>query len=206
MIGVGKLRWKCYRHHQQNPLPCPDSMVLVGQKKKEYTKPHTYGRGVSYGKIGLTTVAVTHDLLSGMPLVLLRKELIRLWSSILPEPGQPSAQLSKLICLTSCKKTKHIVSRWYRTVYIPWLVASYDTHKGKRWLNSKPPKPHATNSVPTGNTAFFISLSCSIPTIVFDYFSLSLLPVYRLVLWGCGLQTDRLYITLSQPYTANLFL
>ena len=72
----------------------------------------------SPGKIGLTTMAVTHDLLSGMPLVLL-KELIRLWNSILPEPGQPSAQLSKLIRLTTCKKTKHTVSRWYRTVYIP---------------------------------------------------------------------------------------
>ena len=96
---------------------------------------------MSYGKIGLTTVAVTHDLLSGMPLVLLRKELIRLWNSILPELGQPSAQLSKLIRLTTCKKIKHTVSRWYRTVYIPRLVASYDTRKGKRWLNSKPPKP-----------------------------------------------------------------
>ena len=31
-------------------------------------------RGVSYGKIGLTTVAVTHDLLSRMPLVLVKKE------------------------------------------------------------------------------------------------------------------------------------
>ena len=71
----------------------------------------------------------------------LRKELIRLWNSILPEPGQPSAQLSKLIRLTTCKKTEHTVSRWYRTVYIPWLVASYDTHKGKRWLNSDSPKP-----------------------------------------------------------------
>ena len=29
-----------------------------------------------------------------------------------------------------------------------------------------------------------IGLSCSIPTIVFYYFSLSLLSVYRLVLWG----------------------
>ena len=28
---------------------------------------------MSYGKIGFTTVAVTHDLLSGMPLVLLKK-------------------------------------------------------------------------------------------------------------------------------------
>ena len=28
---------------------------------------------MSYGKIGLTTVAVTHDLLSGVPLVLLKK-------------------------------------------------------------------------------------------------------------------------------------
>ena len=57
---------------------------------------------MSYGKIGLTTVAVTHDLLSGMPLVLFRKELIRLWNSILPEPGQPSAltfQTNMLHCM-----------------------------------------------------------------------------------------------------------
>ena len=30
------------------------------------------------------------------------------------------------------------MSRWHRTVHIPWLVDSYDTHKGKRWLNSNP--------------------------------------------------------------------
>ena len=56
---------------------------------------------------------------------------------------------------------------------------------------------------------FFIGLSCAIPTIVLYSFSLSLLSVYRLVLWGCGLRTDKvykLYITLSQPCTANLFL
>ena len=41
---------------------------------------------------------------------------------ILPEPGQPSARLSKLIRLTACKKAIHATSRWYRTVYIPWLV------------------------------------------------------------------------------------
>ena len=92
---------------------------------------------MSFGKIGLTTVAVAHDL-SGMPLVLLRKQLIRLWNSILPEPKQPSAQLSKLIRFTACKKTKHTVSRWYRAVYIPWLVASYDTHNCKRWMNYNP--------------------------------------------------------------------
>ena len=95
---------------------------------------------MSYGKIEITTVAVTHDLLPGLQLVLLKKQFIRLWNSILPEPGQPSAQLSKLIRLTACKKTKHAVSRWYRTVYIPLLVASYDTHMGKRWLNSNPPQ------------------------------------------------------------------
>ena len=44
---------------------------------------------------------------------------------------------------------------------------------------------------------FFIGLSCSIPTIVFYSFSLSLLSVYRLVLWGWGLRTDRVYINLS---------
>ena len=114
-------------------------MVLAGEKKKEeYAKPRTEGREVSYGKIGLTTVAVTQDLLSGMPLIL-KIELIHLWNSLLPEPGQPSAQLSKLIRITACKKAMHAISRWYRTVYIPWLVASYDTHKGKRWLNSNPP-------------------------------------------------------------------
>ena len=90
---------------------------------------------MSYGKIGLTTVDVTQDLLSVMPLVL-KIELIRLWSSILPEPGQPSAQLSKLIRLTACKNAMHATGIG---VYIPWLVASYDTHKGKRWLNSEPP-------------------------------------------------------------------
>ena len=33
-----------------------------------------------------------------------KKELIRFRNSILPESGQPSAQLSKLIHLTACKK------------------------------------------------------------------------------------------------------
>ena len=52
---------------------------------------------------------------------------------------------------------------------------------------------------------FFIGLSCSIPTIVFCFLSISLLSVYRLVLWGWGRRTDRVYITLSQPCTADLF-
>ena len=52
--------------------------------------------------------------------------------------------------------------------------------------------------------SIFIGLSCSIPTIVFYSFSLSLLSVNRLVLWGWGLRTDRVYITLSQPCTADL--
>ena len=56
-----------------------------------------------------------------------------------------------------------------------------------------------------GPMFFFISVSGSIPAIVFNYFSLSLLPVERLVLWGWGLWTDRVYITLSQPCTADLF-
>ena len=47
---------------------------------------------------------------------------------------------------------------------------------------------------------------CSIPTIVFYSFSLPLLSVYWLVLWGWGIRTDRVYITLSQPCTADLFI
>ena len=84
------------------PISLPRQRGFCGGRKKEkYAKPHTEGREVSYGKIGLTTVAVTQDLLSGMPLVL-KIELIRIWNSILPEPGQPSAQLSKHIRLTAC--------------------------------------------------------------------------------------------------------
>ena len=37
------------------------------------------------------------------------------------------------------------------------------------------------------------------------FFSLSFLSVYRLILWGWGLWTDRVYITFSQPCTADLF-
>ena len=53
--------------------------------------------------------------------------------------------------------------------------------------------------------AFFIGLSCSISTIVFYYFFLSRISVYRLLLTGWGLWTDSLHITLSQPCAANLF-
>ena len=44
---------------------------------------------------------------------------------------------------------------------------------------------------------FFIGLSCSIGTIVFYSFSLSLLSVCRLVLWGWGLRTDMVYIYIT---------
>ena len=50
-----------------------------------------------------------------------------------------NAQLSKLIRHFARKRAMHAMSRWYRTVYIPRLIASYDTHKGKRWLNSNSP-------------------------------------------------------------------
>ena len=41
-----------------------------GGGNETYAKPRTKGREVSYGKIGLTTVAATRDLFSGMQLVL----------------------------------------------------------------------------------------------------------------------------------------
>ena len=93
-------------------------------------------------------------------------------------------------------------------VYITCLVASYDTHKGKRWLNSNPPNhrgkrfPHRGKSLQYSRIfipfsvslwngivvsvshlkprsmvwfqeqgqCFFIGLSWSIPTIVFNSF------------------------------------
>ena len=114
---------------------------------------------MSYGKTGLTTVAATQDLHSRMPLVL-KIKLIRLWNSILPEPGQPSAQLSILIRLTACKQAMRAISRWYRTVYIPWFVASYDMHKGKLWLNPNPPKPHGGGKFEE-KTTIDISIHCN---------------------------------------------
>ena len=79
-------------------------MVLAGGGKKEqHAKARTEGREVSFGKIELTTVAVTQDLLSVMPLVL-KIELIRLWNSILPEPGQPSVQLSSSYALLYARR------------------------------------------------------------------------------------------------------
>ena len=70
-------------------------------------------------------------------------------------------------------------------------------------------KPHVlwcgTNRLQEQGQCFFIDLSCSIPTIVFYSFSISLLSIYRLVLWGLGLRTDRVYTTLSHPCTVDLF-
>ena len=48
-------------------------MVLAWGKKEEYAKPRTEGREVSYVMIGLATVDITHYLISGMPLVLYKK-------------------------------------------------------------------------------------------------------------------------------------
>ena len=65
------------------PITLPWQCGFSGRgKKEEYAKPRTEVREVSYGWIGLTTVAVTQDLLSRMPLVL-KIGLIGLWNSIL---------------------------------------------------------------------------------------------------------------------------
>ena len=74
----------------------------------------TQGRGVSYRKIGLTTMDVTKDLHAGMPLVFISNKNSSAFGkvSILPEPGQPSAQMSQLKCPIACKKTQHAMGWW----------------------------------------------------------------------------------------------
>ena len=52
--------------------------------------------------------------------------------------------------------------------------------------------------------AFLLSNSCSFPFCVI-MFSLSLLSLYVLVLWGWDLRTERVLIALSEPCIANLF-
>ena len=94
-----------------------------------------------------------------------------------------------------------------------------------------PPDFHSLLNVPLAGTVFLIPWDTSVPhhSIVWDWrvsragpmlfyfpkllypyyclllFFLSLLSVYRLVLWGWGLRTDKVYITLSQPRTTDLF-
>ena len=65
------------------------------------------------------------------------KELIRL-EQYITWTMTARAQLYKLIRLTACKQAMNTISRLYRTVYVPQLVAFYDTHKGKRLPNSDP--------------------------------------------------------------------
>ena len=78
-------------------------------------------------------------------------------------------------------------------------------------LNGALPGPYSSVRVTRGalvsraGPMLFICLSCSIPTIVFYCFSLSLLSVYRFVLCGWGLRSDRVNITLSRPCTVDLF-
>ena len=144
-----------------------------------------------------------------MPLVL-KIELIRLRSSILPEPEQPSAQLSKLIRLTACKKAMHATSRWYRTVYIPWLVASYDTHMGKRWLNSNPPNHggYPYNSRLYSFPFFFLFKGwyCGawVHIIVYIcwYCGADRVHITVYIGWYCG--ASMVHITVSQHCTADL--
>ena len=56
-----------------------------------------------------------------------------------------------------------------------------------------------------GPMLFFNGVSHSIPTIVFHYFP-PLISVYRLVLWGCSLQTDWVCITTSAMHCRPLLI
>ena len=119
-------------------LPPPPTKLITlpwqrgfigGGKKEKYVKPLTEGRGVSYGKIGITTVAVTHDLLWGMPLVLLKKNssafgTVYYLNQDNPMPNCPNSYASLQATALSC-----------------------NTHKGKRWLNSNSSKPQGGLSI-----------------------------------------------------------
>ena len=137
MMVVWQLRWKCDCRHQQNPLPCPDCVVLAGITKIRVCLA-TYYRE----KCELREDRVCYSgRNSGSPLWddvgSFKKELIRLWNSILNALGQPSAHLSN-IGLTASKQAKHTINRLYKKVYIQRLVAPYDMHNNKRWLNYNP--------------------------------------------------------------------
>ena len=92
-----------------------------------------------------------------------------------------------------------------RTLQYSRTFISYSVSLCNDLVNTVFDAVHLTDWFQEQGQCFFIGLSCSLPNVVFYSFSLSLLSVYRLVLWGCGLRTDRVYITLSQPCTADFF-
>ena len=105
------------------------------------TPSHILKGEVNYVKIGLTTVA-TQDLLSRMPLI----HFLIMNSSAFVTVYYLNKDNSVPNWSTSLHaRTNHTINRCYRTVNIPRLVVSYETHKGNRWLNSKTPSQGRQN-------------------------------------------------------------
>ena len=75
------------------------------------------------------------------------RELIHLGTVYYLNQDNPVPNCPSSYAPTACKKSKHTVSRWYRTVYIPWLVASYDTHKANVGWILIPPSHRDISSV-----------------------------------------------------------
>ena len=129
-------------------------------KKEEYAKPRTEWREVRYGKIWLTTVAVTQDLLSGMCWFF--KKITH------PPLEQYITCTGTTKCSTvqthapHCMQEGHACNKpvVWDSLY-PMVVAFWNTHKGKRWLNSDPPnysgslkkEPHLLNPKHTTDKA-----------------------------------------------------
>ena len=112
---------------------------LWWRKKKACSKPPTYReryelREDQANVCGCNSGSPLRDVVS---FFFLKRELIRLLKSILPEPVHPNGKLSELICLTTCKKVRHTMCRWYRTAHIPCSrLLRHALYK--RCLNSNP--------------------------------------------------------------------
>ena len=129
----------------KNPQPCPDSMVLAGEERKTSKLSH-----VLKGRSELREDrAYDCGCNSWSPL----RDAVGSFKKITHPPLEQYITWTRTTqCPTVQTHTPHCmqedtVRQWFRTVYIPWLVASYDTHKGKRWLNSKPTKPQGQKNL-----------------------------------------------------------
>ena len=79
-----------------------------------------YWKGeADYWKIRLMTMAATQKLLSGMPLVLLKKKNSSAYGKVYYLNWDNSVPTVKLLRPTECRKTQHSMSWWHRTVHIP---------------------------------------------------------------------------------------
>ena len=136
---------------QKNPYPCPNSVALARERKKWIKKSRgkeekkmksmlshvLEGRGWVTGRSGLWLWLQLRNSSQGYHWFFKKKNssaygTVYYLNRDNPVPNCPNSYAPPNAGRPSIQWASGM------TVHIPWLVDSYDMHKGKRWLNSNP--------------------------------------------------------------------